>query len=63
MKLDEKKFFPSEEHSNHAVQAFATGECPKDPKGACCGIATGFGGAMVKLCESFDEENGECRKK
>jgi hypothetical protein len=64
MKLDPKKFFPDEGHSNHSVQAFATPDCPKEPKEACFGIATALGGAFAEICKFFapDGEEAECKK-
>ena len=60
MKLDPEKFVPDEEFSNHAVQGFSTPECPI--KKGCFAIATGFGGAFIKLCDYFkyNDKDAEC---
>lgn len=60
MKLDPKKFIPNEDFSNHAVQGFSHPDCPI--KKGCFGIATGFGGAFLPICEHFkyDNEDTEC---
>ena len=50
MNLDPKGFAPNEPLSNHAVQAFVHKDCPLSPR-MCFGIATGFGGEPINICE------------
>ena len=59
MKLNEEMMYAAEEFSNHAVQCFATTECPKPEKAPCFCIATGFGGAPVSRCD-YITDDGDC---
>ncbi len=62
MKLDPKKFIPDEDFSNHAVQGFSHPDCPI--KKGCFGIATGFGGVPVRICEycKSTDTTAECEQ-
>ena len=56
MILDPQGFAPNEPLSNHAVQAFVHKDCPLSPR-MCFGIATGFGGVPINICEYFKDES------
>lgn len=60
MKLDPNKFVPDEEFSSHYVQGYSYPDCPI--KKGCFGIATGFGGGFMKMCDylKYDNETVEC---
>jgi len=55
MNLDPKKFKRDESKSNHAVAAVVHEDCPINRM--CFGIATGFGGVPVNICEYFKDES------
>lgn len=55
MKLDPKLFARDESKSNHAVAALVYPGCPLGKM--CFGIATGFGGVPVNICEHLKDES------
>jgi len=61
MLLDKDKMVADEKFSNHAVQGFSYQDCPRPVKDVgCFGIATGFGGVPVVMCDCLNLETGEC---
>ncbi len=56
MDLDPKGFSQNEGMSNHAVVAFVHKDCPISDR-MCFGIATGFGGVPVNICQHFKDES------
>ena len=55
MLLDPGGFKPNEAMSNHAVVAFVHKDCPINRM--CFGVATGFGGVPINVCEHFKDES------
>ena len=56
MILDPKGFSQNEGLSNHAVVALVHKDCPVGGR-MCFGVATGFGGVPVNICEHFKDES------